>query len=382
MKALLQKIEEKAALAKGYLEGDTKDVAKSQEIMAEVKELKAEFEIEKGLFETEKLLNTPDQKQIDDVNKDVEYNEELLYKALMKPQTLEASEKGVLLANTTDTAENGEQYIIPQDIDTTIRETKRQRLAARDLFNVETVTALAGRHTYDENNNGKLAPLVDGEAIAEADAPKFRGLPWTIKFYAALLPVSNILLGAEAGGLKGYLNRHFVKLSVATENEKVFDALKLANPTPKAVKGWEALKNSFNVDIDPALRNGSVFVTNQTGFGILDNEKDENGRPILQLNPANPTQRLFQGYPVVEFSDAELPNLAAGKAPIFYGNTKEYGTLLDYFQLTVAVSEHFKFNMNQSTMRVIQGFDTIVVDKEAAIYGALEATPAETEAGK
>ena len=263
MRELLEQKNAKLAQAKAFMDGDDKDIVKAESLIAEAEDIQKEYELEEKLFNMDKAANGPTEKDIEKgkEDKEVEYDATVITKAVTG-QKLNEQEKSALLANTTDTAEHGEQYIIPQDIDVTIRENKRQRLAARDLLSVVPVTELAGRHTYDEDNKGKLIPLVDGAEITEADAPKFRSLPWTIEFFAALLPVSNILLKAEKRGLQGYLNRHFVKLSVATENEKVFNLLKKANPTPKPIKGWEALKKSFNTEIDPALRFGSVFVTN------------------------------------------------------------------------------------------------------------------------
>ena len=53
MRELLEQIEQKTAQAKAYLNGETKDVAKSKEIMKEVEALQEEFEAVKATFEAE-----------------------------------------------------------------------------------------------------------------------------------------------------------------------------------------------------------------------------------------------------------------------------------------------------------------------------------------
>ena len=54
MRELLTKIESKQALAKGYTEGENKDLAKAKEILDEIDKLQEEYEVEKRLFENEK----------------------------------------------------------------------------------------------------------------------------------------------------------------------------------------------------------------------------------------------------------------------------------------------------------------------------------------
>ena len=129
------------------------------------------------------------------------------------------------------------------------------------------------------------------------------------------------------------------------------------------------------MDIDPSCKINGLIVTNQSGFGTLDEEKDENGRSILQPNPANPTEKLFQGLPIQVFPDAQLPNIDETHFPMFYGDTKAGATFVEYNPLEFATSEHFGFGKNQNYMRVIEGFDVMSTDTEAYIYGSFTATP-------
>lgn len=143
--------------------------------------------------------------------------------------------------------------------------------------------------------------------------------------------------------------------------------------TVKAIKGLDELKSSINKDLDPSALIGAVIVTNQTGFDIMDSEKDAVGRPILKEDYANPTQKLFQGLPVVVFPDSQLPNVKTGQAPIFYGNLKAGCYFIDKKGYQFATSTEYKFNMNMTTMRVIESYDVIQADSTAYIYGTLTA---------
>jgi HK97 family phage major capsid protein len=117
-----------------------------------------------------------------------------------------------------------------------------------------------------------------------------------------------------------------------------------------------------------------VIITNQSGFAALDEEEDNDGRPVLQANPARPTEKLFQGLPVHVFPDAQLPNIDATHFPMIYGDTKAGLTFVEHKALEFALSEHANFNKNQNTLRVIEGFDTMSTDTSAYIYGSFSAT--------
>ena len=377
LRAILAKMEQKHELAKGYMDGDNKDVAKAEALMNEVAELQKEYEVEMKIYEAEKNFNAPNDDQIEDAAKanETEVDGFVMIGKMLRGATLNEAEKSALLSTTT-TGVNGEENLLPEDVQLAIHELRRTHLSARDLVTVTNVSTLTGQTTYDTADTQELEALTDGDVIVEADAPKFRNVQWAIDFYAKLLPISNILIGAEKSGLMAYLNRWFLKSSVNTENKAIFTMLKTFTPTPKALKGWSTFQHSILTDLDPSMLLDGVIVTNQTGYALLAGEKDENGRGILQDNPATPTKKIFEGLTVHVFPNAQLPDLTAGtKAPVFYGSLKAGVEFKNYESLQFAVSQHFLFNKNQTVMRVIQGFDLVKIDDKAVIYGAFEATP-------
>lgn len=205
---------------------------------------------------------------------------------------------------------------------------------------------------------------------------------FTIGWRGKLIPISRILLGAEKAGLMGYLNRWFVKNAVLTENSAIFAKLKsgYASGAPKAIAGWKALKKSIAVDLDPSCLLDGVIITNQSGFACLDAEEDKDGRPVLQENPANRTEKLFQGLPIHVFPDAQLPNIDTTNFPLIYGSVKAGCTFVEYAGLEFTLDGSYLFNKNQNCLRVIEGFDVMSTDTGAYIYGKFSATPASTGA--
>ena len=173
-----------------------------------------------------------------------------------------------------------------------------------------------------------------------------------------------------------YLNRWFVKNAVLSENAAIFAALKAgyADGTPKAVAGWKALKKSINVDLDPSCLVDGVIVTNQSGFAALDAEEDKDGKPVLQENPANRTQKLFQGLTIHVFPDAQLPNIDGTHFPMIYGSLKAGCTFVEHQSLEFTLDGSYLFNKNQNCLRVIEGFDVMSTDTSAYVYGSFSAS--------
>ncbi|MBR0575687.1 phage major capsid protein [Proteiniclasticum sp. BAD-10] len=371
MRELLAKIEQKRIAAKAFTEGETKDLDKAKGLLDEIDELTKEFEIEKRLFESEKAHNAPTDDQIQDKEKDSTVDGFAVVAKMLKNQKLDDTEKALIVGGTS-----GEEYLLPEDVQLAIKELRRSYISAKDLVTVNPVNALTGSSNYESGDVVGLTALTDGNDIDATGQPAFTRKPWAIDFFAKIIPVSNILQGAEKAGLLGYLNRWFIKNAVYTENNAIFTALK-SGKVAKAIKGWEALKLSINTELDPAILLDAVIVTNQTGFSILDAEKFADGKPVLQENPANRTEKLFQGLPVRVFSDAQLP-LVGGLAPMFYGSLKAGAEFEDYQNLQFATSEHFYFGKNQTAIRVIEGFDVIQTDADAYIYATFEATPVVT----
>lgn len=306
-----------------------------------------------------------------------------IMKMLKREKLSEAEADSIQKALVTgDNAVSGENYLVPEDVQLQIREMCKSYNSAKEIVNVCPVDTLTGSCNFETGAPAGLTDFDDGDTIATETEPSFDRRSWTIGFRGKLIPVSRVLSNLAAG-LNAYLNRWFVRNAIISENAAIFATLKNGYNagTAKVVAGWEALKDSITVDLDPACKIGGFIVTNQSGFAALDKEKDANGRPILQDNPADPTKKIFQGLPIKVFANAELANIDDTTFPIFYGNTKAGCDFMEYQGLMFDISEHFLFNKNQNCMRVIEGFATLSTDTSAYIYGNFSATPAPAAPG-
>lgn len=368
MRELQLQIAQKAAEAKGYTEGEGKDIAKAQTLLAEIKDLQKELDV---LAEVEQVNkgNVPADPVPGAEKKANGFN---LIAKMMHRKALTEVEKTALITGTNSV--NGETYLVPEDVRAEINELRKTYVSAKNLVTVETTDALAGSVTYEDGMPTGLVDFDDGDAIAEETGVKFILKKFAIAWKGKLIPVSRILLGAAKASLMNYLNRWFVRNAIISENTKIFGVLAAGynDGTPKALTGWKSLKKSINKDLDPSCKHDGVIVTNQSGWAYLDDEEDSNGRPILQPNPANTTEKLFQNLVVHVFPDAQLPNIDDTHAPVFYGSTKAGATFVEHQNLEFAISEHFLFNKNQNCLRVIEGFDVMEGDTDAYIYGSLD----------
>lgn len=367
MRDLQAKILQKAEEAKSLMEGENKDLEKAEATLNEVDALQKEFDLAERLEKAGKAGVPESPENTGKVSG---------LKAMIKFMTKKALNDEEKAMITGEGATNGENYLIPEDVRAQINELRKTYVSAKSLVNVETTDALAGSVNYEEGTPTELADFEDGGEIAASDEPKVVQKKFAIGFKGALIPISRILMGSEKGGLMGYINRWFVRKAVLTENKKIFATLKAGynGGAPKAVAGWKALKKSITKDLDPSALIGGVIITNQSGFACLDEEEDKDGRPVLQANPAHPTEKIFQGLPIKVFPDAQLPNIDDTHFPIIYGNTVAGATFVEHTALEFNVSEHHYFGKNQNCLRVIEGFDVMSTDTEAYIYGSFSAS--------
>lgn len=369
MRELMAQITEQKDMLKGYMvEGEGRDLAKAEETLNKIDSLQKEYDLEKRTAEVEKSVVPAEQ-----VEKTGNADGFKAIAKMLAGKPLNDKEKALISGNE---AASGENYLVPEDVKAEINELRKTYVSAKSLVTVETTDALAGSVNYESGLPIGLTAFDDGTAIAEDANPAFVQKKFSIGWFGKLIPISRILLGAEKAGLMNYLNRWFVKNAVLSENAAIFAALKAGygSGAPKAVAGWKALKKSIAVDLDPSCLIDGVIITNQSGFAALDAEEDKDGRPVLQENPANRTEKLFQGLRVHVFPDAQLPNIDATHFPMVYGSVKAGCTFVEHQSLEFTLDGSYLFNKNQNCLRVIEGFDVMSTDTDAYIYGSFSAT--------
>lgn len=373
MKEIQASIVQKMSAVKEFQ--NKKEYKNAKEVLAEIDQLKDEYEVEAALYEDEKgsVPNTGVKAE----NKISGFS--VFSKVLAKKKLTDEEMKAITLPENAllVDGENGENYLIPEDISTKINEFRKTYISAKELVTVIPTTATTGAETYEESTPVGLIGFEDGDDVPTETEPKFVHKTWKIKQKGKIMPISRFLLSAETAGIMAYLNKWFIKNAIISENQDIFDKLK-EGKTAKTIKGLEGLKESINKELDPSALIGGVIVTNQTGFNGMDKETDAVGRPLLNIDLKNPTSKIFNGLPIVVFPDTQLSNGTGGKAPIFYGNLKSAITFMEKQGIEFAMSEHVFFTKNQNALRVIEAYDVVQADGDAYCYSLFEAVSEKT----
>lgn len=381
MRELLAKIESKQALAKGYTEGENKDLEKAKEILDEIEKLKEEYDVEKRLFENEKEsaeLNKEDvaeiEKNIADKNEE-EKKEDSISKFAKEIRNIA---KGM---NEGTPADGG--HTVPEDISTMVEKRREAKASLIDLVSVETVSTNKGSRTFKKRSQQTgFTKVGEGGKITSKPTPQFERIDYVISKYVGYLPVTNELLEDSDTNIVNIIVEWLGDESRVTRNKIILELIK--KKEEKKLNGLDDIKETLNVTLGSTFKYTSVIVTNDDGLQYLDTLKDNDGKYLLQPNPANPMQmRLSAGattVPVITVPNADLPT-TTNKIPFIIGDLKEAIKFFDRKQLTIntsnvaAIGELNAFEEDLTLFRGIEREDCQFKDKDAFVNGYITKIP-------
>lgn len=264
--------------------------------------------------------------------------------------------------------------IVPSDIQTMIREQVRALSPLSELFTVETVSTNTGSRVRDTAPTNGFTKVAEMGTISKDDKPAFTKVEFTVEDYALIVPVSNDLLSDTDQNLLAYLSRWLGKKAVITENKLLLTLLTALDGSAASITetgALKAIKKMVNVTLDPIFGVSASFLTNQSGFNFLDSLEDGNGRPLLQVNPADRTQYMVGGRAVHVVSDAVLPNKTT--APLYVGDFKSFGTLFRRQAMEIASTNvgGNAWNTNSTEVRAITRLAVAKFDDKAVAAGKI-----------
>lgn len=285
------------------------------------------------------------------------------------------------LNSDKDEAGNAIGLTIPEDIRTTINTLVRQFDSLQEHVNVERVTTSGGSRVYEKWSDVTALTELDSEAdtIPEMDDPKLTLIKYLIKRYAGISTVTNSLLKDTAENIMAWLAKWISKKVVVTRNKKILDAIDgIKGEQKKEIATVDDIKDIKNVQLDPAIEATSMFLTNQSGYNVLDKVKRSDGSYLLQKDVTSATGYTFLGRPIKKVGDRWLPNKgtqANPKFPLYMGNLKEAVTLYDREQMSLLTTNigGGAFETDTTKVRVIDRFDVKLVDDEALVIATFTA---------
>lgn len=381
MRELLAKIESKQALAKGYTEGENKDLAKAKEILDEIDKLQEEYEVEKRLFENEKESAKLSEEDVAKIEKNIaekkedKEEEDSVQKFAKQIRNIA---KGL---NEGTPADGG--YTVPEDISTMVEERREAKASLIDLVSVEIVTTNKGSRTFKKRSQQKgFTKVGEGGKITSTSTPQFERMDYVISKYAGYLPITNELLEDTDTNIVNIIVEWLGDESRVTRNKIILDLIKTQDEVE--LDGLDDIKKVLNVTLGSAFKSTSVIVTNDDGLQYLDTLKDNDGKYLLQPNPANPMEmRLAAGattVPVKVIPNADLAT-TSNKIPFIIGDLKEGIRFFDRKQLTIntsnvaAIGDLNAFEEDLTLFRGIEREDCKIRDEEAFVNGYISTTP-------
>ena len=274
-------------------------------------------------------------------------------------------------------------YTVPEDISTMVEERREAKASLIDLVSVETVTTNKGSRTFKKRSQQTgFTKVGEGGKITSTSTPQFERMDYVISKYAGYLPVTNELLEDTDTNIVNIIVEWLGDESRVTRNKIILDLIKTQTETK--LEGLDDIKKVLNVTLGSAFKSTSVIVTNDDGLQYLDTLKDNDGKYLLQPNPANPMEmRLAAGaitIPVKVIPNADLAT-TSNKIPFIIGDLKEGIRFFDRKQITIntsnvaAIGELNAFEEDLTLFRGIEREDCKIRDKEAFVNGYIATTP-------
>ena len=293
-------------------------------------------------------------------------------KAAGKKKHVSQEDAEILDAMSEGSDEDG-GLTVPDDARTQIKELRRGEDALEELVNVEHVNTDKGSRVIEKAADQTPFDNVEEDAeFPEAYTPKFESIKYEIHKKGGIIKITRELLQDSAENIMAYIQRWIGKKGKATRNFMIVKKInEICGGLEIPIGGIDDLKDIFNVMLDPAIAEGGVVLTNQSGFNFLDKLKDERGDYILQRDPTQPTKKLLFGiYPIRRVSNKTLPNVK-GKAPIVCGDLKEAITLFDRELLTVDITDLAAgaWERDQTSIKARERLDIQAVDINAIVMG-------------
>ena len=259
--------------AKGYMDGEKKDLIKAEELLNQVDELQKEFDLEARLYNAEKSgvkETAPEAPAADHV------------KAFA-----DAARHGFKGMNEGTPADGG--YTVPEDILTQIEHYREAKRSLQDLVKVVPVKTKSGARTFKKRaQQTGFVKVGEGAAIGAKATPQFERLEYSVDKYAGYFPVTTELLEDSDANIVSEITQWAGDESRITRNKLILDAIGTKEVT--VLESLDDIKYALNVTLGQAFKPTSRVITNDDGLQFLDTLKDADGKYILQSNPADPMQ--------------------------------------------------------------------------------------------
>ncbi|QKK60741.1 phage major capsid protein (plasmid) [Lactiplantibacillus plantarum] len=255
---------------------------------------------------------------------------------------------------------DGNGVLIPTEIITPIFQSKKNSNRLSDYATVKQVSTGQGSYPIAGNDPSKvLATKAENAAIGDVD-PEVTGVEFKTQTRAGKVYLSQELVDDNAINFSAEIQAQMQKLVDNTDNAQI--VAKLKTLTPVVVKDIDGIKQAKNTQLDPSLQ--PIVVVNQSAFNWLDTQKDSEGRYLMSEDIQAPTGKALFGLPVVELSDAVLPNAGDGQFTMFIGDLAE---TIAVFRRNQVTTKWTQFDSYSQGLAIMLRNDYEFIDKTATV---------------
>ncbi|WP_143448092.1 phage major capsid protein [Lactiplantibacillus plantarum] len=255
---------------------------------------------------------------------------------------------------------SGNGVLVPSELVAPIFQSKKNSNRLADYVTVKQVSVGQGNYPIAGNNPANVLATKEELATIADVTPEMTSVAFKCATRAGKIYLSQELLDDNAVDFGAEIKGQLAKMIDNTDNAQVLALLKTLSPV--VVKSVDAIKQAKNTKLDPSLQ--PVVVVNQSAFNWLDTQKDSEGRYLMSEDIQAPTGRSLFGLPVVELSDAQLPNIDGTKFPMFVGDLAE--TVAVFHRSDVQVQWQQFDSYSQGLAAVVRN-DYKFIDKTATV---------------
>ncbi|MGG3843260.1 phage major capsid protein [Anoxybacillus kestanbolensis] len=393
LREMLQKLEQMKSEVRSLL-GEDK-VEEAEKRMEDVRALQKKIEVQRQLEQEERgglgiggaQLASGEIRTVTKEDAELESEYRQVFMKAIRRRSVSSDERSIIAeyekravmhtGGVVGQADGDSGLILPQDIQTKIYTLMRDFNDLSQYVNVQNVTALSGSRVLEKDED--MVPFQDVDEyglIGETDNPKFVPISYSLKKRAGILPLTNELIADTDQNIEQYVTNWISKKAVVTRNYHITNLLKTM---PKqSLANFDNIKKVLNVLLDPAISANSIILTNQDGYHWLDEQKDANGRYLLQDDPTQPGRKLFKGRPVVVASNRFLKTEGTSTllAPIIIGDLTQLIVVFNrrFFELASTKEGGDAFLHDTTNLRTIMRDDYKFWDTGAAVFGQLDVT--------
>ena len=351
---LRSKIEQLTKEMRDFIE--KRDVEKGKAKKEEIRQIKELLELELEIEEEEKraLQNQENRKKIK-INNDETNEMRAVTKFIMGKDDLTEEERGMI---KTD----GNAAIIPKEFVNELITIQKGFGSLKGLCDVIPVTKNEGTIPVVDLDQNELSDIAEGEDIVDGTL-----VTTDVNFKCAkvglIQDITSETLEDAVIDVENLVKKNFANIATIKENKKILNVITTNATEVEEATSYEDVENAIDSSL-PSVKAGLVTLANVTGYCLLKNMKDKQGRKLNLITEVNGVE-YFNNKPIVAV-DNDLLSVSHGKTSIFYVlNFKEAVKYIERKGITVAKSEEAGFTKDTTKIRILERFIPILGSKRS-----------------